>query len=145
MNKHILWCASPSAYVCLVPHITLLTCRSQGVEVRLRDRNEYSEEDVEWADSVFSAGGDGNFLWTASKVFSPDKLVVGFNSDPVSSVGFLCINSSRFPSLLHSLEAVFRGEVPRYRRARIRVKMGEDVLPVRALNEVFVGEKNPSR
>ena len=125
-------------------HLALLPYRSQGVEVRLRDRNEYSEEDVNWAESVFSAGGDGNFLWVASKVLSPDKLVVGFNSDPVSSVGFLCINSSRFPSLLHSLKAVFRGEVPHYRRARIRVKVGEDILPVRALNEVFVGETNPA-
>ena len=113
--------------------------------MRLRARNEYSDQDVEWADAIFSAGGDGNFLWTASKVLSPDKVVVGFNSDPSSSVGFLCVNSSRYSSLLHCLRAVFRGEVPRYHRARIRVKMGETLLPVRALNEVFVGEKNPSQ
>lgn len=113
--------------------------------MRLRNRETYSTEDVEWAESVFSAGGDGNFLWASSKVLSPDKLVVGLNTDPDSSEGYLCLDSSRYGSLLGSLEAVFRGEVPRYQRARIRVEVDGNRLPVPALNEVFIGEKNPSQ
>lgn len=122
-----------------------MSYRSQGVAVRLRDREDYSEADVEWAESVFSAGGDGNFLWAASKVLSPDKLVVGLNTDPDSSEGYLCLKPSRYGSLLRSLQAVFQGKVPRYQRARIRVEMGGAMLPVRSLNEVFVGERNPSQ
>lgn len=113
--------------------------------MRIRDRESYSEADVEWAESVFSAGGDGNFLWAASKVLSPSKLVVGLNTDPNSSEGYLCLKSSRYGSLLNSLEAVFRNQVPRYQRTRIRVQVNGMPLPVRALNEVFIGEKNPSQ
>lgn len=113
--------------------------------VRIRDRESYSEADVAWADSVFSAGGDGNFLCAAAKVLSPDKVVVGLNTDPSSSEGYLCVNSSPSPSLLRCLEAVFRGEVSLYQRARIRVEVGGATLPIRSLNEVFIGEINPSQ
>lgn len=112
--------------------------------VRIRDRESYSEADVEWAESVFSAGGDGNFLCAAAKVLSPNKVVVGLNSDPSSSEGHLCVNSSS-PSLLRCLEAMFRGEASLYQRARIRVEVGGATLPVRSLNEVFIGERNPSQ
>lgn len=113
--------------------------------MRVRDRESYSESDVEWAESVFSAGGDGNFLCASSKVLSCDKLVVGLNTDPSSSEGYLCLNSTRYGSLLGTLEAVFRGVVPCYRRSRIRVQLDGQLLPVRSLNEVFVGERNPSQ
>ena len=112
--------------------------------MRIRDRDTYCEEDVEWAETIFSAGGDGSFLWTASKVFTPDKVVVGFNTDPHASEGYLCLNSALYGSLLRTLEAVFKGEVPIYQRTRIRVEVGGNLLPVRSLNEVFIGERNPS-
>ena len=67
----------------------------------MRNRETFSVDDVHWADLVIAAGGihtdpinvnlvscvwcssgDGNFLFTASKVHSPDKLVVGVNTDP---------------------------------------------------------------
>ncbi len=51
--------------------------RSEGVPLRLRGRDGYSAEDVQWADTIFSLGGDGNFLYTASKVLTPEKLVIG--------------------------------------------------------------------
>ncbi len=113
--------------------------------VRIRDRESYSESDVEWAESIFSAGGDGNFLWASSKVLSRDKLVVGLNTDPTSSEGYLCLDSSRYGSLLGTLQAVFRGVVPCYQRSRIRVQLEGQLLPVRSLNEVFIGERNPSQ
>ena len=113
--------------------------------MRLRDRESYSEADVEWAESVFSAGGDGNFLWAASKVLSPNKLIVGLNTDPDSSEGYLCLKTSNYGSLPGALRAMFRGKVPRYRRVRIRVEVDGRLLPVRSLNEVFVGETNPSQ
>ena len=113
--------------------------------MRVKDRESYSEADVEWAESVFSAGGDGNFLCTAAKVMTPDKLVVGLNTDPNSSEGYLCLSSSRYGSLSEMLEAVFCGEVSCYERSRIRIELDGTVLPVRALNEVFIGEKKPAQ
>ena len=113
--------------------------------MRLRDRESYSSADVEWAESVFSAGGDGNLLWASSKVLSPDKLLVGLNTDPNSSEGYLCLNSSHHGSLLKSLQAVFDGKVPHFHRARIRVEVDGETLPIPALNEVFIGERNPAQ
>ena len=113
--------------------------------VKLRDRESYSAGDVEWAEWVFSAGGDGTLLWASSKVLTPQKLLVGLNTDPNSSEGYLCLNASRYGSLRECLAAIFEGEVPRYQRTRIRVELDGELLPVPALNEVFIGEKNPSQ
>ena len=115
------------------------------MDVRIRDRESYSTSDVEWAESIFSAGGDGNFLWASSKVLSPDKLVVGLNTDPASSEGYLCLKTSRYGDLLETLRAVFGGAVPCYQRSRIRVQLEGQLVPVRSLNEVFIGERNPAQ
>lgn len=68
------------------------------------------------------------------------------------SEGFLCLQSgssqSQFgPSsyLTQQLSGVFSGQYREMRRQRIRVTLGTERLPVLALNEVFVGEKNVSQ
>lgn len=40
---------------------------------------------------VVPVGGDGTFLLAASKVLDNAKPVIGFNSDPTRSEGFLCL------------------------------------------------------
>lgn len=46
---------------------------------------------MDWADLIVSTGGDGTFLVAASKVRDNKKPVVGFNSDPRRSEGYLCL------------------------------------------------------
>jgi NAD+ kinase len=122
-----------------------LISRLQGISVRWRDRESYSSADVEWADAIFAAGGDGNFLFASSKVLTDDKIVIGLNTDPSWSEGYLCLCPSQFKSLTDVLRTALAGDFPVIHRWRIRVRLGDDVLPVRALNEVFVGEKNLSQ
>ena len=43
------------------------------------------------------------------------------------------------------LEQVFKEELPIIQKQRIRVSISSSLLPVRALNEVFVGEKDLSQ
>ena len=43
------------------------------------------------------------------------------------------------------LEQVLREELPVVQKQRIRVSIGDSPLSVRALNEVFVGEKDLSQ
>jgi NAD+ kinase len=124
---------------------------SRGCTVHMTNRESFSEEDVHWADLLIAAGGDGNFLFTASKVHSPDKLLVGVNTDPYKSEGFLCLNSGLSPSqsgsssnVIQLLSGVFGGEYSEVKRQRIRVTLGSRQLPVKALNEVFVGERDVS-
>ena len=52
---------------------------------------EYSDEAINWADLVVPAGGDGTFLLAASKIRTTEKPIVGFNSDPKRSEGYLCL------------------------------------------------------
>ena len=113
----------------------------EGIPLRVRNRESLSATDINWADTIFSAGGDGNFLFTASKVLTPNKLVVGLNTDPLSSEGYLCLPSCTERSMKDTLKQIFKGEVPQSQRTRIRVCIGGDKVPVRALNEVFIGEK----
>ncbi|VDN29068.1 unnamed protein product [Gongylonema pulchrum] len=65
--------------------------RSCGIETRTVQRFDYNDAAVSWADAVFSAGGDGTFLLAASKILSPDKPVIGINTDPIGSEGHLCL------------------------------------------------------
>jgi NAD+ kinase len=124
----------------------------------MRNRETFSVDDTLWADLLIAAGGDGNFLFTASKVNSPDKLVVGLNTDPYKSEGFLCLQTGTSQShsgstrsqsgssgyLTEQLCGVFSGRYQEMRRQRIRVTLESRKLPVLALNEVFVGEKDIS-
>ncbi len=148
-------------------------------------------------------GGDGAFLMAASKVLNPSKPIVGFNTDPSRSEGYLCLPKSlayeaainnfmsgRFRWLLrkrlritvvgdkkhimHPPMELHRQQLlyPEYRYVDLvnepncqgndqhpllvedsngrngfsdEVDLGKRVLPVLALNEVFVGESLSSR
>lgn len=54
-------------------------------------RINYTRNKVNWADVIVPIGGDGTFLLAASKVMDNTKPVIGFNSDPTRSEGFLCL------------------------------------------------------
>jgi NAD+ kinase len=70
---------------------TFCAYRRHGIEHRTVYRFDYNEAAVDWADAVFTAGGDGTFLLGASKIRTPDKPVVGINTDPVGSEGYMCL------------------------------------------------------
>lgn len=161
--------------------------KDSGLDVKVCEQKaDFTEEAVEWADLVVSAGGDGTFLSAAKKVFG-DKPIIGINTDFVGSEGFLCLPKQYSSNVAKALELMKTGSFRWKKRARIRVtvkggdtshpidlydedftysdhvhrhnserkkllerrlngEMCEDlVIPVRALNEVFVGESLSSR
>lgn len=150
-----------------------------GITTRTVNRLMYSEESINWCDVVFPVGGDGTFLLAASRVSNNKKPVIGFNSDPASSTGFLCLPVYYSRRVEEALCKLFEGEFRWLFRSRIRVTLfgekvpdtpvslhekqllGEErlpsegsnfpskcgvevgkycILPVLALNEVFIGE-----
>lgn len=172
------------------------TLRENGIETRLVDRFDYTDSNIDWADVIFTTGGDGTFLMAASKIYTRDKPIIGINSDPSRSVGYLCLPghyTENFPLALkrlltgkfqwmwrQRLRVTLKGEhafdapvelhdqqlqYPEYRfldcwQEQHRKSTAEDggmappqsamadavhVLPVRSLNEVFVGESLSSR
>ncbi len=53
------------------------------MEIQVVRRHNYHLANIEWADAILTAGGDGTFLMAASKVLSATKPVIGINTDPI--------------------------------------------------------------
>lgn len=169
------------------------TLKKQGLETRLVDRFDYTDANVDWADVIFTTGGDGTFLMAASKIKSRDKPVIGVNSDPSRSIGYLCLPGKFTEDFPSALQKLLKGQFRWLWRQRIRVSVqGEHafdppielhnqqlqypeyrfidciheehkpatpnagvenqlpdtpvrILPIKSLNEVFVGESLSSR
>ncbi|XP_059473912.1 NAD kinase 2, mitochondrial [Neocloeon triangulifer] len=162
--------------------------KARNVQTRVVNRLTLKEGSVEWADGVFTAGGDGTFLLAASRVPDNRTPVIGFNSDPTRSEGFLCLPSHFSRNISEAVERLFAGHFHWTFRTRVRITLvGSDVfqppielhdqqllhpefrffdclqeqlpsaksdkrsdeqkrvLPVLALNEVFMGERLSAR
>ncbi|VDK83686.1 unnamed protein product [Litomosoides sigmodontis] len=92
---------------------------SYGIE-EVATRSEYTTQAVAHADAVFSAGDDGTFLVAAEKK-RDHRAVVGFNTDPLGSEGYLCIAREGTEPFAEIIEKLLKGECRRIRRQRIRV------------------------
>ncbi|KAG7398140.1 hypothetical protein PHYBOEH_011549 [Phytophthora boehmeriae] len=142
--------ASHEHHIEAVDEITS-SLEERGINVKVVSANQLTHEAVEGTDMVFSAGGDGTFLKTASFVNTPIP-VAGLNTDPKRSEGNLCCYSvdnvtHRFST---ALDRLLEGDFKWRLRQRIRVGMvNQDgywyELPRYALNEVFIAETDASR
>ncbi|CAI5443898.1 unnamed protein product [Caenorhabditis angaria] len=96
--------------------------KNAGIESRLVRRFGYTQEAVDWADAVFSAGGDGTFLMASSKVKTKNKPVIGINTDPSGSEGYMCL-MRKLPeeNLAAALRRLFSGDFEWLYRQRIRI------------------------
>lgn len=163
---------------------------AHGIETKVYQRPSFTNEVLDWADVIFTAGGDGTFLDAASKILTRDKPVIGVNTDPTRSEGRLCLPKEHYSAtnFKSALERLLNGDFRWEWRQRIRITMSghhanDDavelhdqqlqylehrytehvnenesckrprsgkghaprILPVRALNEVFMGESLSSR
>uniref|UniRef100_A0A1I8B7T5 NAD(+) kinase n=1 Tax=Meloidogyne hapla TaxID=6305 RepID=A0A1I8B7T5_MELHA len=95
------------------------------IEYRVVKRRQYSDEFVNWGDLIISAGGDGTFLTAAKRVINSNKPVIGINTDPIGSEGFLCLTGkSRHPADEVIRQFLADAALPDFRwlwRQRIRV------------------------
>lgn len=69
--------------------------------------------DIEWCDALIPVGGDGTFLNAARHILNRDKPVIGFNSHPSRSEGFLCLPkkySSDVSSAVKKLKEVIQSD-----------------------------------
>ena len=82
---------------------------ARGVETKKVQRMNYTNELIDWADVIFTTGGDGTFLLGASKVRNPNVPVIGINTDPTRSEGYLCIPKHFSFSLDHAIEMLLNG------------------------------------
>jgi NAD+ kinase len=129
---------------CNVQRILKAVTRRKMI-VQLRDRESMTSQDVTSCDIIIAAGGDGNFLTGASHVADPDKLIVGINTDPERSQGYLCISPDAEQSIEDIVDAILERRLKLMHRQRLRVCIGGRDLPLLALNEAFIGESDPTQ
>ncbi|PVD23404.1 hypothetical protein C0Q70_16673 [Pomacea canaliculata] len=163
-----------------------------GIETRIVERFDLTSSTLDWADAVFTAGGDGTYLLAASKFIDNNKPLIGLNTDPERSEGHLCLPKRKYPAVnfAAALKRMLAGDFRWRWLQRIKVTMSGQhsndtpielhdqqlsfpelrfiehiaereqerhpvnitsnpppvrVLPVFALNEVFIGESLSSR
>jgi NAD kinase len=104
---------------CLFPSLVFLVMKNLGYVLFGRmlfsilkmlcntvHRSEYTQGNVDWADVIIPTGGDGTYLMAASRVSGNEKPVIGLNSDPSRSEGYLCLPvkySTNIKEAIHKL------------------------------------------
>jgi len=100
-----------------------------GVETRLVNRFNYTEDNIDWADVIVTTGGDGTFLMAACRIQDREKPIIGFNSDPTRSIGYLCLPKKYSINVQDAVNKLFSGKFKWTFRKRIRITlMGESVF-----------------
>lgn len=106
----------------------LSALKERNIEYRVAQRHSLSDEDVEWAKWLVTAGGDGTFLLAAGKVNSNCKPVVGVNTDVTGSEGHLLLPKQQSLNFNGTLEKILGGDFEWLMRARIRIFLEGDNL-----------------
>lgn len=95
--------------------------RQHGIEYKVVQRKEYSNELVVWGDLIISAGGDGTFLAAAKRIKDTAVPVIGINTDPIGSEGYLCLTGKAQRPPQDVIEQFLKNEFKWMYRQRIRV------------------------
>jgi len=88
-------------------------------------------------DLIITIGGDGTFI--AASSFTKNQKILGINSEPEQSEGFL---TSIKENELEKLKEILDGKYKIIKRQRIQVKRNNILLPKLALNDVYLGSSS---
>lgn len=89
---------------------------------------------------IITVGGDGTFLETSHYV--KDNILLGVNSNPVSSVGSLCVaDTDTFEQIF---ERYLSGNLRPVSAARMQLELDGKILPILALNDILIANQNPA-
>ncbi|MCK6551217.1 NAD(+)/NADH kinase [Myxococcota bacterium] len=113
--------------------------RARGLDVVERDTAP--QRPVRGFDLVVSVGGDGTLL-EASHAVGGSTMLLGVNSAPAFSVGFL--TGCRAPTFASTIDALLAGRLKPLEVQRLQVKIGRRVIPEPVLNDVLFCADNPA-
>jgi len=115
------------------------TLIESGAQVSILYRSELSEEVTKNIDLAVTIGGDGTFLET-SHFINEETPIMGVNSDPSRSVGFLsACNGSEFPDFFSDLDMQ-----PRCTLSRASAIINGKVTGPPILNDILFSNPNPA-
>ncbi|XP_024946702.1 NAD kinase 2, mitochondrial isoform X2 [Cephus cinctus] len=102
---------------------TVEILRKMNIEYRIMNRLNLDHRAFVWADFILPIGGDGTFLLASNLIFDNCKPIMGINSDPTSSEGFLMLPvqyTKKIPEIFELLKA---GQFRYLMRTRIRITL----------------------
>ena len=91
------------------------------IETRVTQRNDYKYNDIEWANCVLTAGGDGTFLLGAAKIRDNKKPIFGINTDITSSEGHLLMPKQQSINFGQTFKRILNGDFNWVLRTRIKI------------------------
>ncbi|XP_035826352.1 NAD kinase 2, mitochondrial isoform X2 [Aplysia californica] len=96
-----------------------------NIEARVVQRFYLDRSALDWADVVFTAGGDGTYLLAANKFVNTSKPLIGINTDPDRSEGHLCLPKCEYNAVKFgdALKRLLKGDFGWKWRQRIQVTM----------------------
>lgn len=81
-----------------------------------------------WADLVLPIGGDGTFLLASNLIFNDKKPIMGINSYPEKSEGYLLLSAKYTNAISEIFEKLRAGHYGILMRRRIRITLkGEEI------------------
>ncbi|XP_011874939.1 PREDICTED: NAD kinase 2, mitochondrial [Vollenhovia emeryi] len=102
--------------------------RKLNMEYKIIDRTCLDESLFTWADLVLPIGGDGTFLLASNLIFNNKKPIMGINSYPEKSEGFLLLSAKYTNAIPEIFEMLRAGHYSTLMRRRIRITLkGEEI------------------
>ncbi|KAG5344169.1 NAKD2 kinase, partial [Acromyrmex charruanus] len=102
--------------------------QKMNVEYKIVDRTSLDDSLFTWADLVLPIGGDGTFLLASNLVFNNKKPIIGINSYPKKSEGYLLLSAKYTKNITEIFEMLRAGHYSILMRRRIRITLkGEDI------------------
>ncbi|KYN26747.1 UPF0465 protein C5orf33 like protein [Trachymyrmex cornetzi] len=102
--------------------------QKMNMEYKVVDRTSLDHSLFTWADLVLPIGGDGTFLLASNLVFNNKKPIIGINSYPEKSEGYLLLSAKYTKNIPEIFEMLRAGHYSILMRRRIRITLkGEDI------------------
>ncbi|KAM0732961.1 NAD kinase 2, mitochondrial [Formica fusca] len=105
--------------------------QKMNVECKVVDRTTIDQSYFTWADLVLPVGGDGTFLLASNLIFDNKKPIMGINSNPEKSEGYLLLPMKYTRNIREIFEMLRAGHYSILMRRRIRTTLkGEEIWKV---------------
>ncbi|XP_012535091.1 NAD kinase 2, mitochondrial [Monomorium pharaonis] len=102
--------------------------QKMNVEYRVIDRTSLRQSLFTWADLILPIGGDGTFLLASNLIFNNKKPIMGINSYPEKSEGYLLLPAKYTNTIPEIFEMLRAGHYNILMRRRIRITLkGEEI------------------
>ncbi|CAL1688206.1 unnamed protein product [Lasius platythorax] len=102
--------------------------RKMNVKCKIIDRTTLDQSHFTWADLVLPIGGDGTFLLASNLIFDNKKPIMGINSYPKKSEGYLLLPAKYTRNIAEIFEMLKAGHHSILMRRRIRTTLkGEGI------------------